>query len=81
MTGCRGVEVKLHTMFGSKRRRMVSCIPGKEPSTHCIEGCVGSRAGLDVLEQKKITYIGRESKNRNESPEDRVVIMGKCMRV
>ena len=56
-------------------------IPAKEPSTQCTEGCVGSKAGPDVLGKTNISHTGRESKDRNESPEERAVTMGKCKRV
>ena len=78
MTACRRVEVELHTfLFGSKWRCVVSC-NSEEGAQY---PCVGSRAGQDVLEKIKISYIGRESNGRNEPPEERVVTMGKCMRI
>ena len=78
MTACRGVEVELHTfLLASKQRWVVSC-NSREGAQY---RCVGSRAGQDVLEKIKISYIGLESKDRNEPHEERAVSMGKCMRV
>jgi hypothetical protein len=78
MTACRRVEVELHTfLFGSIWRWVVSRNSGKGAQYPCV----GSRDGQDVMEKTKISYIGQESKDSNEPPEERAAIVGKCMRV
>jgi hypothetical protein len=42
------------------------CPRGNIPGTHCIGGCVGIRAGLNVMEKRNISGLYRES-NLNSS--------------
>jgi hypothetical protein len=58
------------TLDGGKwsNSRPGRCTPGRNPGTHWIWGWVGSRAGLDVWEKRRISCSCRDWNPRSPSP-------------
>jgi hypothetical protein len=68
-----GAEIQLHSLavvlYGGKCLTLVPghFTPGKEPGTNWIGVWVGPRAGLDVSEERKISFPYRHSKPQPSS--------------
>lgn len=70
------LEVFLHSLLNSalnENEWSTSCrhpfTPSKDPHTHSIGGCVGSRADLSILKTRKMSCSSRYSNLRSSSPQ------------
>ena len=68
MTAFRWSRSKTPSIPNLGARRTLQPLPEKNPSIHCIGGCVRSRASLEVLVKRKISYLWRDSNPRSSSP-------------
>ena len=70
MSAFRGSRSKTPSIpnLGARRTLRALYLPERDPNIHRIGGCVGSRASLEVLVKRKISYPWRDSNPRPSSP-------------